>query len=76
MRLLLNVPQIRGRKVPDSRPHSEFPRSRRSSSQFLRPQISSITSVSADTIPFLRHSLGLLYCSCSSSAVTHLGATS
>src|SRR5258707_11978073 len=29
------------------------PRSRRSSSQFLRPQVSSITSVSADKIPLL-----------------------
>ena len=32
------------RKAPDSRPRPGVPRSRRSSSQFLRPQISSITS--------------------------------
>ena len=43
------------RKAPDSRPRPEVPRSRRSSPQFLlvRPQISSITSVSADKIPLL-----------------------
>ena len=41
------------RKAPDSRPRPGVPRSRRSSSQFLRPQISSITSVSADKIPLL-----------------------
>jgi fatty acid synthase subunit alpha len=41
------------RKAPDSRPRPRVPRSRRSSSQFLRPQISSITSVSADKIPLL-----------------------
>jgi len=33
--------------------HPGVPRGRRSSSQFLRPQISSITSVSADRIPLL-----------------------
>ena len=41
------------RKAPDSRSRPGVPRSRRSSSQFLRPQISSITSVSADKIPLL-----------------------
>jgi fatty acid synthase subunit alpha, fungi type len=41
------------RKAPDNRPRPGVPRSRRSSSQFLRPQISGITSVSADKIPLL-----------------------
>lgn len=42
------------RKTPDRRPHSSsVPRSRRSSSQFLRSQISSITSLSADKIYLL-----------------------
>ncbi|GLB40343.1 putative protein with domain of unknown function (DUF1729) [Lyophyllum shimeji] len=40
------------RKSPDSRSRLT-PRSRRSSSQFLRPQISSVTSVSADKVPLL-----------------------
>jgi len=41
------------RKGPDSRPRPGIPRSRRSSSQFLRPQVSGITAVSADKIPLL-----------------------
>ncbi|KAF8271214.1 fatty acid synthase [Lactarius quietus] len=41
------------RKSPDSRSRPGAPRSRRSSSQFLRPQISGIASVSADKIPLL-----------------------
>ena len=38
-------------KAPESRPR--VPRSRRSSSQFLRPQLSAITSVTADKVPLL-----------------------
>ena len=41
------------RKRPESRTRHSGPRSRRSSSQFLRPQISGITSVSADKVPLL-----------------------
>ncbi|KAI9439787.1 fatty acid synthase [Lactarius indigo] len=41
------------RKAPDNRPRPGVPRSRRSSSQFLRPQISGIASVSADKVPLL-----------------------
>ncbi|KAG6910835.1 hypothetical protein DXG01_007150 [Tephrocybe rancida] len=40
------------RKGPDTRPRLT-PRSRRSSSQFLRPQLSNITSVTADKVPLL-----------------------
>ncbi|KAF9062802.1 hypothetical protein BDP27DRAFT_1368514 [Rhodocollybia butyracea] len=39
-------------KGPEPRP-ARTPRSRRSSSQFLRPQVSGITSVSADKVPLL-----------------------
>src|SRR5258708_31999311 len=48
------------RKSPDSRLHSGVPRSHYSSSQFLRPQVSSITSVLADKIPLLhlKHRMG------------------
>src|SRR5258708_2926179 len=48
------------RKSPDSRLRPGVPRSHRSSSQFLRPQVSSITSVSADKIPLLhlKHRMG------------------
>ena len=38
-------------KTPNSRPWPGVPRSRCSSSQFLRPLISSITSALADKIP-------------------------
>ncbi|KAI0046589.1 fatty acid synthase [Auriscalpium vulgare] len=41
------------RKNPETRSRPGTPRSRRSSSQFLRPQISGIASVSADKIPLL-----------------------
>ncbi len=41
------------RKSPDSRLRPGVPCSHRSLSQFLRPQVSSITSVSADKIPLL-----------------------
>ena len=41
------------RKSPDDRSRPGAPRSRRSSSQFLRPQISGIASVSADKVPLL-----------------------
>ena len=41
------------RKSPDSCLHPGVPRSHCSLSQFLRPQVSSITSVSADKIPLL-----------------------
>ena len=41
------------RTTPDSCPRPSVPHSRRSSSQFLRPQISNITSASADKIPLL-----------------------
>ena len=41
------------RKRPESRTRHTGPRGRRSSSQFLRPQISGITSVSADRVPLL-----------------------
>src|SRR5258708_21720952 len=41
------------RKSPDSRLRPGVPCSHRSSSQFLRPQVSSITSVLADKIPLL-----------------------
>ncbi|KAI0264369.1 fatty acid synthase [Gloeopeniophorella convolvens] len=41
------------RKAPDNRPRPGVPRSRRSSSQFIRPQISNVASVSADKIPLL-----------------------
>ncbi|KZT67951.1 hypothetical protein DAEQUDRAFT_367722 [Daedalea quercina L-15889] len=41
------------RKRPESRPRPGAPRTRRSSSQFVRPQISGIASVSADKIPLL-----------------------
>lgn len=40
------------RKTPDIRPRV-VPRSRRSSSQFLRPQVSGVTTVTADKIPLL-----------------------
>jgi len=41
-------------KAPDSGPRSGLPRSYRSSSQFLRPQISGIvTSITTDKIPLL-----------------------
>lgn len=40
------------RKAPEA-PRQGAPRTRRSSSQFLRPQIASITSVSSDKIPLL-----------------------
>lgn len=42
------------RKGPEPRPRmGPTPRNRRSSSQFLRPQITGITSVSADKVPLL-----------------------
>lgn len=41
------------RKRSDSRPRPGTPRLRRSSSQFLRPQISGIASVTADKVPLL-----------------------
>lgn len=41
------------RKRPESRARPGAPRTRRSSSQFLRPQISGIASVSADKVPLL-----------------------
>ncbi|KAI0915311.1 hypothetical protein AcV5_003816 [Taiwanofungus camphoratus] len=41
------------RKRPESRPRPGAPRTRRSSSQFLRPQVSGITSVTADKVPLL-----------------------
>ncbi|KAI0268911.1 hypothetical protein BGY98DRAFT_326903 [Russula aff. rugulosa BPL654] len=42
-------------KAPDSRLRPGVPRSCRSSSQFLRPQISSITPVSTDKSVVLQH---------------------
>ena len=41
------------RKRPESRPRPGAPRARRSSSQFIRPQVSGIASLSADKIPLL-----------------------
>ncbi|THH15787.1 hypothetical protein EW146_g4747 [Bondarzewia mesenterica] len=41
------------RKTPEARPRPGAPRSRRSSSQFLRPQVSGVASVSADKVPLL-----------------------
>ncbi|KAI0342734.1 fatty acid synthase [Trametopsis cervina] len=41
------------RKRPESRPRHGTPRARRSSSQFLRPQVSGIASISADKVPLL-----------------------
>jgi fatty acid synthase subunit alpha len=41
------------RKGPETRPNRNAPRSRRPSSQFLRPQLRGITSVSSDKIPLL-----------------------
>ncbi|OBZ72636.1 Fatty acid synthase subunit alpha [Grifola frondosa] len=41
------------RKRPESRPRPGAPRQRRSSSQFLRPQVSSVTSITADKVPLL-----------------------
>ncbi|KAH9950013.1 fatty acid synthase [Amylocystis lapponica] len=41
------------RKRPESRPRPGAPRTRRSSSQFLRPQISNVASVTADKVPLL-----------------------
>ncbi|RPD59601.1 fatty acid synthase [Lentinus tigrinus ALCF2SS1-6] len=41
------------RKRPESRTRHGAPRSRRSSSQFLRPQISNVASVTADKVPLL-----------------------
>ena len=41
------------RKGPDPPRDRNVPRSRRSSSQFLRPQMAGITSVSADQVPLL-----------------------
>ncbi|KIY43927.1 fatty acid synthase [Fistulina hepatica ATCC 64428] len=41
------------RKNPEPRPRITAPRNRRSSSQFLRPQVSSVMSVSADKVPLL-----------------------
>ncbi|KAI0950742.1 hypothetical protein AcW1_007973 [Taiwanofungus camphoratus] len=41
------------RKRPESRARPGAPRTRRSSSQFLRPQVSGITSVTADKVPLL-----------------------
>lgn len=41
------------RKTPEIRPRHGVPRSRRSSSTFLRPQITSVASVSADKVPLL-----------------------
>ncbi|KAI0067274.1 fatty acid synthase [Artomyces pyxidatus] len=41
------------RKNPETRSRPGTPRSRRSSSQFLRPQVSGVTSVSADKAPLL-----------------------
>ena len=40
-------------KRSESRPRAGAPRNRRSSSQFLRPQVSGIASVTADKIPLL-----------------------
>ncbi|RDX57079.1 fatty acid synthase [Lentinus brumalis] len=40
-------------KRPESRTRHGAPRSRRSSSQFLRPQISNVASVTADKVPLL-----------------------
>ena len=47
-------------RLPNSRPRPGVPRRRRSSFQFFRPQISSITSVSAEKIPllYLKHRMG------------------
>ncbi|PCH42040.1 fatty acid synthase [Wolfiporia cocos MD-104 SS10] len=41
------------RKRPESRSRPGTPRARRSSSQFLRPQITGVTSVTADKVPLL-----------------------
>ncbi|KAI0685962.1 fatty acid synthase [Cytidiella melzeri] len=41
------------RKRPESRPRGGTPRTRRSSSQFLRPQISGTASISSDKVPLL-----------------------
>ncbi|KAI0787467.1 fatty acid synthase [Fomes fomentarius] len=41
------------RKRPESRTRHSGPRARRSSSQFLRPQIANVSSVSADKVPLL-----------------------
>ncbi|KAI0749711.1 fatty acid synthase [Daedaleopsis nitida] len=41
------------RKRPESRTRHSGPRARRSSSQFLRPQISNVASVTADKVPLL-----------------------
>lgn len=41
------------RKGPESKPARPVARTRRASSQFLRPQVSQITSLSADKIPLL-----------------------
>ncbi|CAL1716945.1 unnamed protein product [Somion occarium] len=41
------------RKRPESRARPGAPRTRRSSSQFLRPQVSGITSITADKVPLL-----------------------
>ncbi|GBE87869.1 fatty acid synthase [Sparassis crispa] len=41
------------RKRPESRPRPGAPRPRRSSSQFLRPQVSGVASVTADKVPLL-----------------------
>ncbi|KAI0918227.1 hypothetical protein AcV7_007029 [Taiwanofungus camphoratus] len=48
------------RKRPESRPCPGAPRTRRSSSQFLHPQVSGITSVTADKVPLLhlKHKVG------------------
>ena len=40
-------------KRSESRPRSNAPRARRSSSQFLRPQVSGVASVTADKVPLL-----------------------
>ncbi|EUC57068.1 fatty acid synthase subunit alpha [Rhizoctonia solani AG-3 Rhs1AP] len=41
------------RKGPESKPSRPVARTRRASSQFLRPQVSQVTSLSADKIPLL-----------------------
>lgn len=48
------------RKRPESRSRHATPRQRRSSSQFLRPQVSNIASLSQDKVPLLhlKHKVG------------------
>lgn len=41
------------RQAPEPRPRAPAPRKRRSSSSFLRPQVSHVSSVTADKIPLL-----------------------